>query len=121
MILALVPRRIHRHWELRDVAIFESADFADALFVNFIDTNDGMHRQVGSLHILEFGFDFFFGRIDDNRCPFAENQFLDFDKAEQLAMANTPSVDLIDLPLAHEDDFEESFLTHFCWLLLEGA
>lgn len=112
MILALVPRRIHRHRELRDIAIFEFADFADALLVDFVDANDGMHRQVGSLYIFKFGFDFLFGRIDDDGCPFAKNQFLDFDEAEQFAVANTPGVDLIDLPLAHEDDFEESFLAH---------
>ena len=121
MILALVPRRIHRHGKLGDVAALEFADFADALLVNFVDTNDGMHRQVGSLDVFKFGFDLFFGRIDYDGSPLAKDQFLNFDETEQLAMTNVTGVDFVNLALAHKDDFEELFLSHLLILKPEGA
>ena len=34
------------------------------------------------------------------------------DETEQLAMANVAGIDLVNLALAHKDDFEELFLTH---------
>ena len=71
-----------------------------------------MHRQVGALHVLEFGFDLLLGRVDDNRRALTKNEFLDFDESEQAAVANAAGVDFIDLSLAQEGNSIESVLAH---------
>jgi len=42
-LLALVARRIQWHRKLRDIAALKFADLADALLVDLIDTDDGVH------------------------------------------------------------------------------
>ena len=37
----------------------------------------------------------------------AEDELFDLDEAEQRAVADVPGVDLVDLPLAHENDLEK--------------
>ena len=105
MILALVPRRIDRHWELGDVAL-ELGDLARALLVDLVYANDRVNGQVSPLDVFELGFDLLLGRIDDEGRPLAEHEFLDFDEAKQLAMTYRAGIDLVNLPLAHENDFE---------------
>jgi hypothetical protein len=112
MILALVPRRIHRHRKLRNVAIFKLADLAHALFIDLVNANDRVHRQVGSADVFKLGFDLLFRRIDDQCRALAKDKFFDLHETKQLALANTSGVNLVDLPLAHEDDFVELFFTH---------
>jgi len=110
--LTLVPRRIHWHRKLSDIAALKLADLAHPLLVDFVDANYGVHRQVSPFHILELRLDFFFGRINDQRRPLAEYQLLDLDESEHFAVTYAPGIDLIDLPLAHEDNFVEVFLAH---------
>ncbi len=74
-----------------------------------------MHRQVGSFDAAEFGFDLFFGWIKDDRAALAKHQLLDFDEA------NIPGINLIDLPLVHEDHLENSFASHVGPMLETGV
>jgi hypothetical protein len=82
------------------------------LLVDLIDANDRVHGEVGSGDVLEFGLDFFLGRVHDNGCALTENQLLDFNESEQSPLANLTSVNFIDLSLAHEYDSVEIFLDH---------
>jgi hypothetical protein len=63
--------------------------------------------------VFELGFDFFFGRIDNHGTAFAEDQFLDFNEAEQSTMRDAARVDFVNLSLAHENDFVEILAAHF--------
>ena len=110
IILAAVPWRIDRQRKLRDIATLELADFADALFVDLIDTDDRVHRQVGSLYVLKFCLDLFFRRIDDQSRFFAENQFLDLDESKHLAMTDIAGIDLVDLPWLMNTTLNRFFL-----------
>jgi hypothetical protein len=65
-----------------------------------------MHRQVRALDARELGLDLLLGRVDDHGRLLPENQLLDLDEAEHLAVADLAGVDLEDLALAVEDDLE---------------
>ncbi len=65
-----------------------------------------MQRQVRALDAREFRLDLLFRRVDDHARPLAEDQFLDLDEAEHLAMADLAGVDLVDLALVVEDHLE---------------
>src|SRR5688572_2211206 len=99
-------RRIQAHRELRDVAAFECADLADALFLHFVDSQDGMHGQHGALDVRELGLDALLARIHDHGGALAEYQFLDFNEAKQATLAHFAGVDLVNLALVHEHNLE---------------
>jgi hypothetical protein len=71
-----------------------------------------MHWQVGASDVLEFGFDLFLGGVDNQRRPLAKDQFFDLDETKKLAMTDLPGIDLVDLPMAHENDLEKLLVTH---------
>jgi len=106
-----IPGRVDRHRKLRDIAL-DFRHLAGALLVDLVDPNDGVQWQVGSAHILEFGFDFFLRRIDDNGCSLAEYEFLHPDEAEQVTVSHAAGVDFVHLALTHENDFKKLLVAH---------
>jgi hypothetical protein len=62
--------------------------------------------QIRAFHTLEFSFHLLLGRIDDDRGALAENELLDFDEAEQRAVADLAGIDLVDLALVDKNDLE---------------
>jgi hypothetical protein len=85
---------------------FERGDLADTLLFHLVDPQDGVQRQVGSLHPVELPLDAFLGRVHHDRGTLAENELLHLNETEQLAMADTARVDLVNLALIHEHNAE---------------
>ena len=81
------PRRVNRIRELRDVRTFDRGHLAHAGLAHLVDANHRMQRQIGAFHPGELRLDLLLGRIDDHRGALAEDEFLDFDKTEQRAVA----------------------------------
>ena len=65
-----------------------------------------MQGQIGSFDAVEFALDAFLGRVHDHRGALAENDVLDLDESEQLAVTDAPRVDLVNLALIHEHNAE---------------
>ena len=65
-----------------------------------------MQGQIGPFDPVEFAFDALFGRVHHYRGALAENELLNLDEAEQLAVADAAGVDLVNLALIHEHNAE---------------
>jgi len=52
-VIPLPAGRINGYRKLRNIPTFSSADLANALFLDLIDTHNGMHGDVGPLNAFE--------------------------------------------------------------------
>ena len=105
-----IRRRVDGHRKLRHVAALELGDLARALLLHLVDAQDRVQGQESALDAGELGLDPLLRRVDDDRAALAENELLDFDETEQLAVADGPGVDLVDLPLTGEKDLVNAIL-----------
>ena len=106
-VVAALSGRVDRQRKLRDVAALGLGDLADALLVDLVDSNDRVHWQVASLDALEFRLDLFLGRVEHDGTAFTEHELFDFDETEERTVTDFAGVDLVDLALVHECDFEK--------------
>jgi len=63
-----------------------------------------MHRNKRALDTGKLAFQTFLGRVDNDLGAFAKQEFLDLDKAVQVALVDAGHVDLVDLALIQEND-----------------
>ena len=90
-----------REW--RDIgAAIQLHYFALAAFFNFVDPDDGVHRNQCATDATELTLEFLFGWIDDQSAVFAKNQPFDFDKPVNIGLIHRFGKKLIDFSLINE-------------------
>ena len=87
-------------------------DFCLAFFFNFVDTDDGMERDVSPLDPCELAFEFLIGRIHHDFCPLAEGDITHFNESVHSALRHLMGVDLVNASLIMEDNAEDILRCH---------
>ena len=79
-------------------------DLVGTLLADFINTDHGMHRDIGLLHILELVFEFFLGRINHQLGMLAEYDILDLNKGIHCASIDAFCIKFVYLALIVKGD-----------------
>src|SRR5262245_29321693 len=87
-----------------------TGDARRAALGHLVDAHDRVHGDEGAVDVGELAPQLVLRRIDHHLRPLAEQEPLDLDEAEQVALPDGAGVDLIHLAVIQEDDLVHGLL-----------
>jgi len=105
LLVALRGRyRLWCHRERGDLGTAPFRDARRALFVHFVDANNGLQGNVASLHTRELVLELFLAGIDQNLGALTKHQFFYLDKTPHITLVDLTGKNLVDLTTIMEND-----------------
>src|SRR3990167_9558066 len=100
----------HRHREGHDIAHAAGfADFRRTQALDFIYAHYRVHRHKAAHHAVKLSLELLFARIDHQLAALAENEFLDFHEAPQIALKDLLGIHFVHLALVKENHLVDRF------------
>ncbi len=100
----------HRHGERHDItATLGLADLWRTKALDFVDTDDRVHRDKAAYHAVKLRLELFFAGVDDHLSAFAEDELLHFQKAPQIALKDLLGIHFVYLTLVEENHLVDGF------------